>query len=129
MAAIFAVPVLGGIVNYPHLHTPELARLCEWARNSTPRDAVFIFPGAGRSTVPGIFRVEAQRALYVDWKSGGQMIYLPDFGWRWWFRLQQAEPLDLAKYNALGIRYAVVKQGSDYVVYDTQTGIPARQSR
>jgi hypothetical protein len=78
---------------------------------------------------PGIFRAEAQRALYVDWKGGGQMVYLPDFGRKWWFRWQQAIGVNLAKLNALGIRYAVLKRGDDYVVYDTQTGTPARQSR
>jgi hypothetical protein len=129
LAAFVAVPLIGGVVNYPRLHTPEMARLVEWARTSTPRDAVFLFPGAGRSMEPGIFRAEAQRALYVDWKSGGQMIYLPDFGRRWWFRWEQARQFDLAKYAALGISYAVVKQGGDFVVYDTHTGTPARQSR
>ena len=123
------VPVLGGMSNYPNLHTPELAHISDWARNSTPRDAVFVFPDAGHSTVPGIFRVEAQRALYVDWKSGGQMIYLPDFGWKWWFRWQQTQPFDLAKYDALGVRYAVVKRGGEYVVYDAKTGVAAGPPR
>ena len=129
LAAFVAVPLIGGVVNYPRLHTPEMARLVEWARTSTPRDAVFLFSEAGRSMEPGIFRAEAQRAIYVDWKSGGQMIYLPDFGRNWWFRWEGARRFDLANDAALGIRYAVVKRGADYVVYDTQTGTPARQSR
>jgi Domain of unknown function (DUF6798) len=125
LAAFFAVPVLGGVVNYPHLHTPELARLSEWARTSTPRDAVFLFPEAGHSMEPGIFRAEAQRAVYVDWKGGGQMVYLPDFGIEWWVRWQQTmttgfRQTDLPKYAALGIRYAVVKRGNEYVAYETK---------
>ncbi|HKE21333.1 MAG TPA: DUF6798 domain-containing protein [Bryobacteraceae bacterium] len=129
LAAFFAVPLLGGVVNYPSLDTPELARLVEWARASTSPDAVFVFPEAGHSTEPGIFRAEAQRALYVDWKGGGQMVYLPGFAFPWWFRWQQVEGAGLAKLDALGIRYAVVKRGGDYVVYDTHTGMPARQSK
>ncbi|HUK16099.1 MAG TPA: DUF6798 domain-containing protein [Bryobacteraceae bacterium] len=134
LAAFLAVPLLGGVVNYPRLHTPELARLSEWARAATPRDAVFLFPEAGHSLDPGIFRAQARRAVYVDWKSGGQMVYLPDFGTRWWFRWEQTmtggmRTADLAKYEALGIRYAVVKRGDEYVVYDTHTGTPALQSR
>ncbi len=32
VAAFFAVPWVGGVVNYPRLHTPELAQLSAWAR-------------------------------------------------------------------------------------------------
>jgi len=145
LAAFFAVPMLGGVVLYPHLHTPELAGLSQWARSAAPRDAVFLFPDAGRSLEPGIFRAEALRAVYVDWKSGGQMVYLPDFGLDWWVRWEQTagsgfRTVDLAKYEALGIRYVVVRpehrlagaaafENGRYVVYETHTGTPARQSR
>src|ERR1019366_671183 len=73
VAGLLAIPVLGGVVNYPSLHTPDLAQLSAWARANTERDAVFVFPGAGRSLAPGIFRSDAQRAVYVDWKGGGQV--------------------------------------------------------
>jgi hypothetical protein len=132
LAAFFAVPVLGGIVNYPHLHTPELAQLSEWARNSTPRGAVFHFPEARRQLDPGIFRSEALRAVYVDWKGGGQVNYLKDFAEQWWFRWQimqaRFQPGDLPKFEALGIHYVVlpprsrlprpaVFENARYVVY------------
>ena len=52
--------------------TPELAQLSAWARASTPPDAVFLFPDVAHGLDPGIFRAEALRAVYVDWKSGGQ---------------------------------------------------------
>ena len=45
VAAFFAIPMLGGVVNYPRLHTPDLAQLSAWARANTGRDAVFVFPG------------------------------------------------------------------------------------
>jgi uncharacterized protein DUF6798 len=114
LAAFFAIPMLAGMVNYPRLHTPELAQFAQWARASTPRDAVFLFPDAGHSVAPGIFRAEALRAVYVDWKGGGQVNYLKELGEQWWFRWQQTvgagfEPRDLPKYEALGIQYVVVQ--------------------
>ena len=117
VAAFFAIPTLGGVVNYPRLHTPELAQLSAWARASTPQDAVFLFPDAARGLDPGIFRSEALRAVYVDWKAGGQANYLKDFGEQWWSRWQQTmahgfRPTDMAKYQGLGISY-VVLQGKD----------------
>ena len=131
--AFFAIPTLGGVVNYPRLHTPELAQLSAWARASTPPDAVFLFPDAARGLDPGIFRAEALRAVYVDWKSGGQVNYLQEFGEEWWSRWQQTmarrfTPADVAKYEGLGIGYVVLQaknrlqqaaefENSTYVAY------------
>jgi hypothetical protein len=133
LAAFWAIPLLGGIVNYPRLHTPDLAQLAQWARSSTPRDSVFLFPDAGRALAPGIFRSEALRAVYVDWKGGGQVNYSKEFGEDWWFRWQQTigrgfKPDDLPRYDALGIQYVVLKpanrlartaayENGSYVVY------------
>jgi len=115
VAAFFAIPTLGGVVNYPRLHTPELAQLSAWARASTPKDAVFLFPDAARGLDPGIFRSEALRTVYVDWKGGGQANYLKDFGEEWWSRWQQTmargfAPADMAKYEGLGIGYVVLQE-------------------
>jgi hypothetical protein len=135
-AAFFLLPVAGGVSNYPKLHTPELAELSAWARTSTPRDSVFLFPDAGRGLQPGIFRAEALRAVYVDWKSGGQVNYLSDFAREWWFRWQQTlarpfRPEDLPRYSGLGIQYVVIQPknrlaaapafaNSAYLVYRVQ---------
>jgi hypothetical protein len=129
IAAFFAIPWLGGVVNYPRLHNPDLAQLSAWARANTRRDAVFVFPGVNRSVAPGIFRSEALRAVYVDWKGGGQVNYLKDLGEQWWFRWRQTRnfrPADLPQYSASGITYVVLQeplprapqfQNSTYVVY------------
>jgi hypothetical protein len=114
LTAFFAIPWIGGVVNYPRLHTPELTHLSNWARASTPRDAVFLFPDAGRDLAPGIFRSESLRAVYVDWKGGGQVNYLRDFGEDWWFRWQQTvgrgfEPADMPRYAAFGVGYIVLR--------------------
>lgn len=133
LAAFVAIPVVGGVVNYPNQHTPELAQVSAWARNSTSKDAVFLFPDARRGGEPGIFRAEALRAVYVDWKGGGQVNYVRGFGENWWFRWNETmvpkfSGAMLAKYNGLGIQYVVVQaknrlpipslyENAAYVVY------------
>src|SRR6185295_17205275 len=103
LAAFFAIPILGRVVNYPRLHTPALAELSRWARSSTPVDAVFLFPGFGKDLSPGIFRTEALRAIYADWKGGGQVNYLKELGEQWWSRWQRitAGPLPASEYRSL----------------------------
>jgi hypothetical protein len=132
------VPSVSGLVDrYPHLHTPELQQLSEWARTQTPKDAVFVFADSGRGLAPGIFRSEALRAVYVDWKGGGQVNYLREFGEDWWFRWQQSvgrgfKPEDLPRYSALGISYVVLQrplpgalfQNGKYWVVGQAVGLP-----
>jgi hypothetical protein len=113
MAGFLVAATVGGASVYPRLHTPELTQLSAWARASTPRDAVFLFADAGRQLQPGIFRSEALRAIYVDWKGGGQVNYLAGLGEQWWTRWQQAmaapfDPRNVTRYGALGIDYIVL---------------------
>jgi hypothetical protein len=130
--ALAIAPSIPELLNrYPRLHTPELEQLSQWARFHSSKDAVFVFPDSGRSLAPGIFRSEALRAVYVDWKGGGQVNYLREFGEDWWFRWQQTvgrgfKPADMGRYSALGIQYVVlpkpmgdgwVFQNASYVVY------------
>jgi hypothetical protein len=113
LAAFFAIPVLGGVVNYPRLHTPELAELSAWARANTSRDAVFLFPDVNKGLAPGIFRTESLRAVYVDWKGGGQVNYLKELGEQWWFRWQQTRNFraaDLPRYGAIGVGYVALQK-------------------
>ncbi len=132
-ASYFAIPWLCGTVNYPRIQTPQLSQLAGWARSSTPKDSVFLFPGAGRSLVPGVFRSEALRAVYVDWKGGGQVNYIQGFGELWWWRWERTmssdfRPPDIEKYRDLGISYVVLRpadrlprpalfQNAAYLVY------------
>jgi hypothetical protein len=114
LAAFLAIPALGGAPRNTVTPDPELDHLAVWARGSTPKDAVFLFPDAGKQAYPGAFRAEALRAVYVDWKSGGQVNYLPGFADQWWFRWQQTmakrfQPRDVPKYGALGIQYIVLQ--------------------
>ncbi|MFN7993653.1 MAG: DUF6798 domain-containing protein [Bryobacteraceae bacterium] len=133
LAGFFLVPTLGAVSTHPYLHTPEVAQLSSWARASTPGDSVFLFADAGKKLDAGIFRAEAQRAIYVDWKGGGQVNYLSELGEQWWARWRDVgkrfDPKDVERYHALGIDYlvlpprdrlagrAVVFENSRYLVY------------
>lgn len=115
LAAFFTLPWISGVLNYPKLHTPELAALSEWARSHTARDAVFAFPDAAHLVYPGIFRAEAERAVYVDWKGGGQVNFSHEFAEEWWLRWQlQQKPGTL---GAMGMNYVVVRKGGGQAEY------------
>ena len=92
---------------------PRLDELAHWARANTSKDAVFQFGDAERRPEPGIFRARAKRALYVDWKTGGQVNFLRRS--RLWARalgaMTRQQPIE--EYR---------KRGIDYVVLQTQTG-------
>ena len=140
-APFFLIPGWGAMRNYPPLHNPELDQLSQWALQSTPRDAAFLFPDAGQDLYPGVFRAEALRAVYVDWKAGGQVNYFRDMGEEWWSRWQQtmAKPFqtsDFVRYRELGIDYIVVLkknrladrptvfENGRFAVYRTATVVP-----
>ncbi len=108
-------PGYGKVENYPQLHSREIDELAEWARTSTARDAVFLFPDAGRGLYPGIFRARALRAVYVDWKSGGQGNYMQDIASEWWTRwwavmAPKYRPGNPERYRGYGVDYVVVKK-------------------
>jgi len=113
-AALVLIPLAGGVVNYPRLETPELHQLSDWAAHCTARGAVFLFPDAGRSLAPGVFRSEALRAVYVGWKGGGQVNFDGQFGQEWWRRWSETmapgfHAADMPKYGAAGIDYVVLQ--------------------
>jgi hypothetical protein len=124
-AILLPFPLIPAVARLPKaasVETPELRQLADWARNSTPGDAVFLFPDAGRGLEPGIFRAHALRALYVDWKSGGQVNYLRKFSEEWWRRWQRNASV---KPGAQAIsRYA--NWGVDFIVLRAENSIPGR---
>ncbi|MBM3810049.1 MAG: hypothetical protein FJW20_00270 [Acidimicrobiia bacterium] len=117
LAAAVALPLIlipgpGEVKNYPNLDHPEIHSLAAWAREQTDPAAVFQFADAGKNLQPGLFRAHAKRALYVDWKSGGQVNLLKEFALEWWRRWQQTmegkfDPT-LRRYEGIGIDYVVV---------------------
>ncbi|HYI95301.1 MAG TPA: hypothetical protein VEX68_17305 [Bryobacteraceae bacterium] len=120
-----------GVQNYAEVHSDDLDRLAGWALANTSKDAVFQFADSEKKLDPGIFRARAKRALYVDWKSGGQVNFLRDFSVLWrdrWDLLGRQQDIDV--YRKLGIDYVVfqasnkqpaqtpVYENARWVVYD-----------
>ncbi|MDZ7639068.1 MAG: DUF6798 domain-containing protein [Bryobacterales bacterium] len=98
--------------------TPEVLALSAWAEANTHPDAVFLFPGFERSIQPGVFRSVARRALYVDWKAGGQVNFDIEFARLWWQRWNQAgkgkfTPSRAALFAREGIDYLVVPRAAE----------------
>jgi hypothetical protein len=133
-----AIPDLQLVENYPQLDTLDLRALSDWARSSTPQPALFLFPDSGTSLDPGVFRAHALRGLYVDWKSGGQVNYFPDFAREWWTRWIETGSghwtvtrEDFPKLAAMGVDYVVLKKpipdatpqftGAKYFAYATSS--------
>jgi hypothetical protein len=120
VAAAFLIPGFGQLSNYPQLHSPELAALNAWAAERTQPDAMFHFADAGHTTAPGIFRAEAQRPLYVDWKGGGQVNQNWDFAREWqrrWNWARQARP-------PLRPATDYASEGIDFVVSGPESDLP-----
>ncbi len=117
-----AIPASSLVRNYRQIETPDLDQVAAWARASTPVGALFLFPDAGTGLEPGIFRVRAQRALYTDWKSGGQVNYFPRFTTDWWQRWIETNRgrwiLKAADFPAL------TERGIDYVVVRADHALP-----
>jgi hypothetical protein len=141
IAPFLLIPTWGRMQNYAPLHNPELAQLSGWARVSTPKDAVFLFPDADQDLYPGVFRAEALRTVYVDWKTGGQVNFFRGMGQEWWARWQRTmgapfDPNHLPDYRQLGIDYVVLRaknrlpaevpayQNSQFAVYGVSALTP-----
>ncbi|MEO8592723.1 MAG: DUF6798 domain-containing protein [Candidatus Solibacter sp.] len=115
LAPFLMIARSGLVENYATLPRTDIESLAAWARAATPQDAVFLFPNARKDVAPAVFRARASRALYVDWKGGGQVNYFPDFAQEWWKRWQETRegrwnvrPVDLRRIAEMGVDYLVV---------------------
>ena len=127
-ALVVMVALLGGWLwkdvlkksNFASPENPDLTAASQWARQNSPKDAMFLLPELVRSSESGVFRVRAQRALYVDWKIGGPVNYSRDLSFEWWRRMKladdKARPFEFWK-----------SQGVDFVVLKAATSFPAGQ--
>jgi hypothetical protein len=115
LALVAYTPFLHGGQAPPPIEAPELTELSAWARESTPVDAVFLFPDEGKALPPGVFRARSSRTVYVDWKAGGQVNYFPNYSQVWWKRWNDAlapefTPERATSLAALGIDYLVLSK-------------------
>jgi len=123
LAPFFLLPGIGRVRNYPRLDLSGLENLAHFALTSTPKDAVFLFGDAGTSPVPSIFRAESEHAVYVDWKSGGQMNFHESLAMEWWQRWQNTNAL---RFNASEVG-RLPGLGIDYLVLSAAHRLPDRQ--
>ena len=80
LVPFFAFPYLGGMQNYRRCtYRPSWTTSRDGLVKIHSQEAVFQFGDAAGGWSPGVFRVRAKRALYVDWKAGGQVNFLPSF--------------------------------------------------
>lgn len=106
--------VLGTNAFATDARSAEIAELAAWAKAHTGSDAVFAFPGFGKGSQPGVFRSQALRAVYTDWKSGGQVNFSQDFARLWWERwnaVMTAKTFSLeeaVRFQSMQIDYVVV---------------------
>jgi hypothetical protein len=141
--AAIAVPALAvlviptGVRNYTAIDKQPVTEVAEWARNNTWGSSMFLFPDAGHTLYPGIFRAISERAIYVDWESGSQVSYFETFAQEWYARYKQTmdgtfTAARLEDMLSLPIDYYVLKRSdavvgakaaywnSEYVVYEAQ---------
>lgn len=114
-ACFFAPGGVAKVRNYAPLGDGDLTSLVTWAKANTTRDDVFLFRDAGTRGEPGLFRGRALRAVYVDWKGGGQVNYYEFYANEWWRRWQRFmkpafHPAELPQLEEAGVRYLVFRK-------------------
>lgn len=113
LVPFFLLPYYGTVNRIMPRNTPEVRELSNWARASTSKEAMFLFPDAGQDPDPSVFRATAIRSVYVDWLSNGQINFSREFTEEWWSRWRKVsalsfDPQNLENYSALGIDYLVL---------------------
>lgn len=113
---VFAPVHWAKVKNYPTLETPALAELITWASTKTAPQATFVFRDYGRRDPnhAGLFRSRALRALFVDFKGGGQVNYYEKWSYEWWRRWQMVEkpfaPGELPQWRSEKVDYLIFKK-------------------
>jgi hypothetical protein len=87
--AIYALPGPAHVETFPKIDKGPVTELARWAQKETWGSSMFLFPDIGHEPWPGIFRALSERALYVDWKSGGQVNYFESLADEWYSRFEQ----------------------------------------
>lgn len=137
LLAVYALPGPARVATFPKLNKEPVTELAHWAQKNTWGSSMFLFPDAGHEPYPGIFRALSERALYVDWKSGGQVNYFETLADEWYARFEQTMdgkftaarlqdmlslPIDYyvleCKHRVVGIK--PVFENSQFIVYDAQ---------
>ena len=122
-SCFWAVPRIAKAPPPAVLISSDMRSLTAWAKQTDPQ-SVFHFPDAGRDLHPGVFRAESVRALYVDWKSGGQVNFQKGLANQWWQRWSAT----LAKPYVMQPPGAYRGLPADFIVLRTRNRLPDARS-
>src|SRR5947209_3985543 len=89
---VFAIYALGAIYldrvfNRRQLQSDPWVAAQLWARQNTPRDALFLTPSK-----PGGFRIHSERSVVGEWRDGTQLYFTGSFAPVWWDRITALQP-------------------------------------
>jgi hypothetical protein len=97
----------------PTRATTDYSAVAHWAAQMTPTQSVFLVPYE-RLRLPIGFRLQSERAVWVDWKEGGAVMWQPSFYGQW--NTRKTEVSQLMSVEA-SLAYACAHH-IGYVVYD-----------
>lgn len=75
------------VVHHRHPPADPFLEAQHWARDHTPKDALFLTP-----TTPGGFRTHAARSVVAEWRDGTQLYFSNAFAGAWWERITALQP-------------------------------------
>lgn len=89
-------------------------RMQVWARENTPRDAIFLTPTRRQG-----FRVFSERSIVVEEKDGTQQYFKSDYSYEWWARMKDVERNGKSYDNlsAKQLEELCQKYGASYLVF------------
>jgi hypothetical protein len=86
-------------------------QLATWARQSTPVDAVFLFPDAGKDLSPGIFRQALRGVRRLEGRRVGELSQGTRRAVVVALAGSECRPRPAEEYRKLGIDYLVLRPG------------------
>ena len=136
-AAAVALSQTPGLRQAPIPMRASITQLAAWADSSTWGSSVFLFPDAGCSAYPSVFRAQSRHGLWVDWNTRRGVAFSELAAARWQERwrscmqngfsianLEKSLPLPIDYYvlatrnQLVGLRHAFMNR--DFVVYDAE---------
>ena len=91
----------------------EWERVAEWAKANTPPDSLFLNPvEKGRENA--VFDTVSHRAVWVDWKRGGVIVWYPSYYKVWRQRMMETENLKTLDAKLGGASFFPTRQASEF---------------
>lgn len=114
--AASAAAVLAAVLVLPSFYasrhssrrTDEWKQVQDWARENTPRQAIFLTP----PQLTG-FRTFSERGVVGEWKDGTQQFFSNAYGYVWWERMRALGGQRADVYDGFG-RRALLEHGQRY---------------